>query len=184
MSRSGTGKVSGIKRPSFTSKSRQSEGPSVERTTEDLLREIVSSKGEALFSDDQVTDLLSLQFPDGTKVFESETNEGRETIFHFVGSVMESTFEETYDDLKYTLEMKVQNYSEYFFASKAMKNSRHKADLFLEISRGKYDVGEGSFKCSKCGSNETVAIERQTRSADEPMTIFVTCIHCNNHWRS
>ena len=35
-----------------------------------------------------------------------------------------------------------------------------------------------SYKCSKCGKNESNVATAQTRSADEPMTIFVTCIHC------
>jgi len=39
------------------------------------------------------------------------------------------------------------------------------------------------FKCRKCGSRETSYYEVQTRSADEPMTQFITCISCNNRWR-
>lgn len=39
------------------------------------------------------------------------------------------------------------------------------------------------FKCRKCGSKETSYYEVQTRSADEPMTQFVTCINCNNKWK-
>ena len=40
------------------------------------------------------------------------------------------------------------------------------------------------YKCKKCGSRETSYYEVQTRSADEPMTQFITCIHCNNRWRN
>lgn len=39
------------------------------------------------------------------------------------------------------------------------------------------------FKCRKCGSRETSYYEVQTRSADEPMTQFITCLSCNNRWR-
>ncbi len=39
------------------------------------------------------------------------------------------------------------------------------------------------FKCHKCGSRETSYYEVQTRSADEPMTQFITCLQCNNHWK-
>jgi len=39
------------------------------------------------------------------------------------------------------------------------------------------------FTCHKCGKNETTYFQLQTRSADEPMTTFVTCITCGNHWR-
>ena len=39
------------------------------------------------------------------------------------------------------------------------------------------------FKCRKCSSRETSYYEVQTRSADEPMTQFITCLKCNNRWR-
>ena len=39
------------------------------------------------------------------------------------------------------------------------------------------------FKCRKCGSRETSYYEVQTRSADEPMTQFITCLSCNNRWK-
>jgi len=39
------------------------------------------------------------------------------------------------------------------------------------------------FKCSKCGKRECSYYEMQTRSADEPMTIFITCLNCNKKWR-
>jgi DNA-directed RNA polymerase subunit M/transcription elongation factor TFIIS len=39
------------------------------------------------------------------------------------------------------------------------------------------------FKCRKCGARETSYYEVQTRSADEPMTQFITCLKCNNRWK-
>ena len=39
------------------------------------------------------------------------------------------------------------------------------------------------FKCRKCNSRETSYYEVQTRSADEPMTQFITCLNCNNRWK-
>ncbi|KAF7684522.1 DNA-directed RNA polymerase III subunit RPC10 [Astathelohania contejeani] len=38
-------------------------------------------------------------------------------------------------------------------------------------------------KCSKCGYNTAAFIEMQTRSADEPMTIFYQCINCKETWK-
>jgi transcription elongation factor S-II len=40
-----------------------------------------------------------------------------------------------------------------------------------------------AFKCGKCFKNECVYYQMQTRSADEPMSIFVRCLNCGNHWR-
>ncbi|KAK0592186.1 hypothetical protein LWI29_014842 [Acer saccharum] len=39
------------------------------------------------------------------------------------------------------------------------------------------------FKCSRCGQRKTTYYQMQTRSADEPMTTYVTCVNCNNHWK-
>tara|TARA_B100001287_G_scaffold17695_2_gene13169 strand:+ start:5698 stop:6201 length:504 start_codon:yes stop_codon:yes gene_type:complete len=42
---------------------------------------------------------------------------------------------------------------------------------------------DGMFKCNKCRSMKTVYYQMQTRSADEPMTTFVTCTNCNFKWK-
>lgn len=41
------------------------------------------------------------------------------------------------------------------------------------------------FKCYKCKQRTTTYYQAQTRSADEPMTIFVTCVTsgCGNKWK-
>ena len=40
------------------------------------------------------------------------------------------------------------------------------------------------FTCKKCRSKRCTYYELQTRSADEPATIFVTCLDCGKHWKS
>jgi len=42
---------------------------------------------------------------------------------------------------------------------------------------------EGLFQCGRCHSKKTSNIQKQTRSADEPMTIFITCLNCGKKWR-
>jgi DNA-directed RNA polymerase subunit M/transcription elongation factor TFIIS len=39
------------------------------------------------------------------------------------------------------------------------------------------------FKCHRCGKRECTYYEMQTRSADEPMTIFISCLNCGKRWR-
>tara|TARA_R110002020_G_scaffold69025_18_gene179969 strand:- start:992 stop:1507 length:516 start_codon:yes stop_codon:yes gene_type:complete len=39
------------------------------------------------------------------------------------------------------------------------------------------------FKCYKCKKRKCTYYEMQTRSADEPMTTFVTCLNCGNRWK-
>uniref|UniRef100_A0A6C0F660 TFIIS-type domain-containing protein n=1 Tax=viral metagenome TaxID=1070528 RepID=A0A6C0F660_9ZZZZ len=45
------------------------------------------------------------------------------------------------------------------------------------------DVADGIFQCRKCGSKKTTYYSLQTRSADEPMTNFITCVDCGNRWK-
>ena len=40
-----------------------------------------------------------------------------------------------------------------------------------------------AFLCKKCKKRECSYYEVQTRSADEPMTVFVTCLNCKTRWR-
>jgi transcription elongation factor S-II len=41
----------------------------------------------------------------------------------------------------------------------------------------------GQFTCRKCGKNKTTNTQVQTRSADEPMTVFICCLMCGHRWR-
>ncbi|KAK2811995.1 hypothetical protein FQN50_001703 [Emmonsiellopsis sp. PD_5] len=40
-----------------------------------------------------------------------------------------------------------------------------------------------SLQCGKCGQKKVTYTEAQTRSADEPMTLFCTCVVCGKSWR-
>ena len=42
---------------------------------------------------------------------------------------------------------------------------------------------DGLFKCSKCKTYKTTYTQVQTRSADEPMTTFVSCVNCGARWK-
>ncbi len=41
----------------------------------------------------------------------------------------------------------------------------------------------GILKCGKCKSMKTTYYQMQTRSADEPMTTYVTCLNCQHKWK-
>ena len=48
---------------------------------------------------------------------------------------------------------------------------------------GDKEGGSDMFKCKRCGKSKTKYWEMQTRSADEPMTIFIRCLNCGKEWR-
>jgi len=72
-------------------------------------------------------------------------------------------------------------------ASPELKQQRRKYELYhLEAAKTQQGVSTSTdmFKCSKCGKRETTYYQLQTRSADEPMTTFHTCVRCGHRWKS
>ena len=47
----------------------------------------------------------------------------------------------------------------------------------------KLEASTDDFTCFKCKSKKCSYYQLQTRSADEPMTTFVSCLECGNRWK-
>ena len=47
----------------------------------------------------------------------------------------------------------------------------------------KIEASTDNFTCYKCKSKKCSYYQLQTRSADEPMTTFVTCLDCGCRWK-
>ena len=45
------------------------------------------------------------------------------------------------------------------------------------------EIATNLYRCGRCGKRQCSFYQLQTRSADEPMTTFVTCLHCSKHWK-
>jgi len=59
--------------------------------------------------------------------------------------------------------------------------AKHKKDSTILNTRQLAKTDQ--FKCSKCKKRECSYYELQVRSADEPMTVFITCLNCGHRWR-
>ena len=57
-----------------------------------------------------------------------------------------------------------------------IKRDKSKCEVNLEAATDE-------FTCFKCKKSRCTYYQLQTRSADEPMTTFVTCINCGNRWK-
>lgn len=55
--------------------------------------------------------------------------------------------------------------------------------LKLDLANERLKEYSGAFKCPKCKSDKTTYYQLQTRSADEPMTTFCTCLKCDKRWK-
>jgi DNA-directed RNA polymerase subunit M/transcription elongation factor TFIIS len=51
------------------------------------------------------------------------------------------------------------------------------------LLEGNKSMATDQFFCTRCFKRECTYYELQTRSADEPMTIFIQCVNCGKHWR-
>ena len=51
------------------------------------------------------------------------------------------------------------------------------------INDGKETKLSSEFVCFKCKKNNCSHYQLQTRSADEPMTTFISCNECGNRWK-
>lgn len=47
----------------------------------------------------------------------------------------------------------------------------------------KTEASTDTFRCGRCKSRKCSFYQLQTRSADEPMTTYVTCLECANRWK-
>jgi DNA-directed RNA polymerase subunit M/transcription elongation factor TFIIS len=82
----------------------------------------------------------------------------------------------------------IQVYNELCKNNVQFQSCNFSQEKFNEYKQFKYltdplEVAEGIHTCSKCKSKKTYSYQLQTRSSDEPMTNFVTCIQCGNKWK-
>jgi transcription elongation factor S-II len=64
-------------------------------------------------------------------------------------------------------------------ADSKIKEQNFLSSLGAEDQQAETDA----FECSRCKQRKCRYRQAQTRSADEPMTTFVTCTVCNNRWK-
>jgi len=64
---------------------------------------------------------------------------------------------------------------------KKMMDMKYKRDKSLYEEKA--EAMTDQFKCARCKSRECTYYELQTRSADEAMTTFITCLNCGNRWK-
>lgn len=64
---------------------------------------------------------------------------------------------------------------------KKLLDEKNKRDKMLYELRT--ETATDTFKCGRCKKKKCTYYQLQTRSADEPMTTFVTCLNCGKRWK-
>jgi DNA-directed RNA polymerase subunit M/transcription elongation factor TFIIS len=60
---------------------------------------------------------------------------------------------------------------------------KNKEERYENKYNKKLEGNTDNFTCRRCKSNNCNYYQLQTRSADEPMTTYVTCVECENRWK-
>jgi len=91
--------------------------------------------------------------------------------------------------LKLVLTKEVKSHKIAFMSHQEMQPNKWKELLEIKKIRDenkyepKLEASSDDFKCFKCKSKKCTYYQLQTRSADEPMTTFVSCLDCGNRWK-
>lgn len=149
------------------------------RTLTNVLSNVKNSKGSTLFTNDQINKLSTLKLSNGQPIFTLNID-ARGLTYSLLNQVEKYGFDNVYSFLT----SKIWNTrNEIFLSSPILENVRQKIRIDNELYRNKSEIVQGALKCKKCGSEETLSAIVQVRGADEPATIFATCIACGNKWR-
>ena len=125
-----------------------------------------------------MSELKNITFADGSPIVDD-----LDLYYEIIGSVREAGYDITLQSLSpgngvYT------TISEFINSLPLNSNSRHKYESDLENFHTVIK-NKSMYRCHyiKCGSDNTIIKESQTRSADEPTTIIVICENCDSRRR-
>lgn len=141
-------------------------------TPESMLRQLAPSMG---LQEDQIKELVSLRYPNNSSVLSLDKID---VFYEIIGFLRMRPYEEVVEYLREVLREE-----DVITNLPTLQSSRDKimVNLYLLLQR---EIGvKGVERCKRCGSNEVVFAEKQTRSADEPTTVFIRCVQCGNRWR-
>lgn len=146
-------------------------------------QQVKATDGSLLMTSDQVDKLLKIRLTRDEFLINVEN---RYFIYEVYNMIRKLGYYQTYEYLNQDWSKIYGNVADIrkkiVLGSPLMKPFEDKLNLDMEIYRNKIDVGKGAIDCVKCGSENTVSVEKQMRSADEPMSVIVTCMSCSYKW--
>lgn len=104
-------------------------------------------------------------------------------VYEVLGLLQEYSFEKVYNFLVKISDMDIDiNGSTIYQFSKFDKlRSEYEADI--SRIRDEAEIKEGDTPCKRCNSKRVIYTSKQTRSGDEPETLFFACNDCGYTWR-
>ena len=138
------------------------------------LKSFRNSKQEPSLRDGEINQLLSLRRQDGqTLIFTGND------WYHATTQIDQFGFDPVYKVLSNQTWI---DFNEAYRQLPIFELPKRRQRADIAALKKQSDISKGVFKCGKCGSEETFSYQKQVRGADEPMTIFIKCVHCNTQW--
>lgn len=133
-------------------------------------------------------------YSNGTTLFETDKNESHEREFitsyldciFFIESLLQDT---NHNKILNDDPFKIIEYDQSVDPSSSSKYSKWQKEYLDSISSARkvlqetVELKDAFIVCKKCKSSEVDTEQKQTRSADEPMTIFCKCRKCQTCFR-
>ena len=146
-----------------------------------ILTSLKKEDGNPLVTSEEAKNLYSLNFQNGDSVL---TMEEKWFVYEITWLLNKVGYDKTYNYLSADWEKVLGSTNirkKMLFENPLMAGTREKFLLDMEIYKTKVEVEAGE-TCKKCGSDSTISISSQMRSADEAATIKVTCLQCGYRW--
>lgn len=144
---------------------------------EDLIRRLSSltdAEGKVLLEPNEITSLTNLKSIDGRSLLTTANQ-----WYKIMGQIRVGGFDSVYGVLN---QQPWKNFNEAYWKLPVFNLPKWRLQSELSAFKESEKVSQGIFKC-KCGSELTVSAQKQVRAADEPMTVFVSCVTCGHKWK-
>lgn len=150
-----------------------------------VLPTILKEDGTPIVNYNQALALSALKFEEGEPIL---TLEDRPFLYEIVNMLNTLDYEVVYNFLNVGWEKVLGSGAgirkRMIFENPLLVKSKDKLAMDMEIYRNQVDVGVGMVNCKKCNSTETLSVEKQKRSSDEPTSVTVKCLQCQYKWQA
>ncbi len=150
----------------------------IDAATEKLesLKEVFVTTDTELPTDEKLLHMLSLSFKNNPDI-KIVNPENIQVMIEIMGIIKKFGV----DDVIELMET-FRSPSDLLWEQETMADAKYNFEQEIKILRDKPKGIKGIGTCIFCKGNELYYKEKQTRGADEPMTVFVRCSQCEHSW--